>query len=394
MNLKLPKKLILFSLLACLSVLTLIVSCSKSDDSETEKAPSGLAYSPAVLELKTGVSGSSVKPTITSNLPVSYSLTTNPASNGGISINSEGVIKAESTLAVGEYTISVTATNTAGSAKFENVYKVKITANPVLATALTYSPNSLMMEAGDEQISSVPVVNGSTPVTFAVTSAPVSTAISIDNTGKLHFGRALTAGSYAISVTATNAAGAATFNNVFNLTVSPSTGPKNLSYSPNTLNVTLGSTGTSVAPTIFSSGTVSYSLITSPATTGIIINNQGVIAASSSLAAGTYQVSVTATDINGSRSFPNVYTITVGSAAVTFNNDIKAVIQSNCASCHTAGPQTRYDVYANAKNNIDMILDRIKRTQGAAGMMPNGGQKLPQATIDLIQKWKDDGLKE
>ena len=40
------------------------------------------------------------------------------------------------------------------------------------------------------------------------------------------------------------------------------------------------------------------------------------------------------------------------------------------------------------------LLDRISRPEGASGLMPNGGPRLPQATIDLIVQWDADGLLE
>ncbi len=167
--------------------------------------------------------------------------------------------------------------------------------------------------------------------------------------------------------------------------------PSALSYSPNSLTVTQGTAATSATPTITSSSAVSYAITSSPATTAVTINSQGVIAASSSLPAGTYAISVTATNTAGSKTFANAYTITVNAAstAVTFNNTVKAIIQNNCGSCHNG-----FTTYATATSKIDAILSRINLAQGATGMMPKNGTKLPQATIDLIQKWKDDGLQE
>ena len=167
--------------------------------------------------------------------------------------------------------------------------------------------------------------------------------------------------------------------------------PSALSYSPNSLTITQGNAETSAAPTITSSSAVSYAITSTPATAALTINSQGVIAASSSLPAGTYSISITATNTAGSKTFANAYTITVNAAstAVTFNNTVKAIIQNNCGSCHNG-----FTSYATAKTKIDVILNRINRAQGATGMMPNNGTKLPQATIDLIQKWKDDGLQE
>lgn len=41
----------------------------------------------------------------------------------------------------------------------------------------------------------------------------------------------------------------------------------------------------------------------------------------------------------------------------------------------------------------DGLISRISLNSGDPGAMPPAG-KLPQSTIDLIVKWKTDGLKE
>jgi hypothetical protein len=52
--------------------------------------------------------------------------------------------------------------------------------------------------------------------------------------------------------------------------------------------------------------------------------------------------------------------------------------------------------YADVKNAVlnRGLLDRISRAQGSPGMMPNGGIRLPQATIDKIFEWAQNGLPE
>ncbi|MCL9806857.1 hypothetical protein NAT51_15080 [Flavobacterium amniphilum] len=83
---------------------------------------------------------------------------------------------------------------------------------------------------------------------------------------------------------------------------------------------------------------------------------------------------------------------------ISYNSDVKPIIQSNCLFCHTNPPQngapmslvTLLDV-RNAIENRG-LLDRISRPQGAPGMMPNGGTRLPQTSIDIIIKWRDDGF--
>ena len=40
------------------------------------------------------------------------------------------------------------------------------------------------------------------------------------------------------------------------------------------------------------------------------------------------------------------------------------------------------------------LLTRISLENGNSSLMPNGGPRMPQATIDIIVKWEKDGLLE
>lgn len=79
---------------------------------------------------------------------------------------------------------------------------------------------------------------------------------------------------------------------------------------------------------------------------------------------------------------------------VSYAKDVKPVIDNNCISCHSvggiSGSYTLTD-YPSVKNAADNILDRIQRPTGDPQKMPQGGA-LSQAHIDLIKKWKTDGL--
>ncbi len=84
----------------------------------------------------------------------------------------------------------------------------------------------------------------------------------------------------------------------------------------------------------------------------------------------------------------------------TYTDDIKTIIDNNCVGCHADPPVngapislTTFSEVQNAVTNNNLI-DRISRQAGEAGAMPFGGPRLPQNLIDLIQKWKDDGLLE
>ncbi|CAM4070648.1 MULTISPECIES: hypothetical protein [Flavobacterium] len=85
---------------------------------------------------------------------------------------------------------------------------------------------------------------------------------------------------------------------------------------------------------------------------------------------------------------------------VTYTNFAKSIIDNNCLSCHGATPSNgapmslnSYSLVKDAVMNRG-LLDRISRVQGASGMMPNGGTRLPQTIINSMNEWQTDGLLE
>ena len=85
-------------------------------------------------------------------------------------------------------------------------------------------------------------------------------------------------------------------------------------------------------------------------------------------------------------------------ANVTYTNDVRAIIQSNCIVCHQEPPQNGAPMPLTNLEKVRQaiiergLIDRISRPQGAEGMMPNGGTRLPQNKIDIIIKWRDQGF--
>ncbi|QSW88601.1 MULTISPECIES: cytochrome c [Flavobacterium] len=84
--------------------------------------------------------------------------------------------------------------------------------------------------------------------------------------------------------------------------------------------------------------------------------------------------------------------------AVTYDKNVKAIITSNCVSCHQAGRTAAFrplTTYAEVKAAVETagLLTRIQLQNGQQGIMPQGG-RMSQANIDVIVKWNTDGLKE
>lgn len=84
------------------------------------------------------------------------------------------------------------------------------------------------------------------------------------------------------------------------------------------------------------------------------------------------------------------------SQKVTYTKDIAPIFYQYCISCHSPGgveSGVDYTTYNNVKLYTESgnVMDRISRQPGDPLLMPQGGPKLPQATIDKIQAWINDG---
>ena len=78
----------------------------------------------------------------------------------------------------------------------------------------------------------------------------------------------------------------------------------------------------------------------------------------------------------------------------TYNAHIKPVMTSKCTSCHSGGNQNpNLETYSEVKDASmnGNLLCRLDATCG--NIMPQSG-RLPQATIDMINKWADLNYRE
>ena len=98
--------------------------------------------------------------------------------------------------------------------------------------------------------------------------------------------------------------------------------------------------------------------------------------------------------------FSNCHSSKKAVAAVpksTYETDMKALIVSKCSPCHIpakGGNKKSYDNYANVKEDIDQIIQRIQLEPGARGYMPFKKPKLNDSTIAVFKQWKTDGMLE
>jgi len=88
-----------------------------------------------------------------------------------------------------------------------------------------------------------------------------------------------------------------------------------------------------------------------------------------------------------------------GTELVVFG-DVQPIFNNNCVVCHSNPPQNGAPMPLVTFNNVREavnnrgLLDRISRNEGESGLMPFGGPRLPQSSIDLINQWEEDGLLE
>ena len=82
------------------------------------------------------------------------------------------------------------------------------------------------------------------------------------------------------------------------------------------------------------------------------------------------------------------------SGKITYNSNVKAIMTSNCTSCHGNPPTQNapfsLTTYNSVKSRVNSIISRVN---SSSNPMPPSGL-MPQSTRDIIQKWKDDGLLE
>jgi hypothetical protein len=79
---------------------------------------------------------------------------------------------------------------------------------------------------------------------------------------------------------------------------------------------------------------------------------------------------------------------------LSYASEVQSVVAGNCSPCHVGAQarQKHLDSYDAVKANIDDILKRIQLNPADKGFMPFKHSKLPDSTIQVFAKWKNDGL--
>ena len=77
-----------------------------------------------------------------------------------------------------------------------------------------------------------------------------------------------------------------------------------------------------------------------------------------------------------------------------YTENVAPILESNCTECHSGPTPTAglsLDSYASVYAAIKSgnIWDRVTRVQGSPGFMPNGGTKLLDANLEILQTFFD-----
>lgn len=84
-------------------------------------------------------------------------------------------------------------------------------------------------------------------------------------------------------------------------------------------------------------------------------------------------------------------------SSITYENTIKAIVDSNCISCHANPPRNGAPFalvnFSQVSGRANLILSAISRQSGAAGAMPPAG-RLPQSAINDFDEWIENGTPE
>ena len=86
-----------------------------------------------------------------------------------------------------------------------------------------------------------------------------------------------------------------------------------------------------------------------------------------------------------------IKTVDCSAVETYYNENVAPILSSNCAGCHPGQGGLSLDSYTSVYSAIKSgnVLDRVNRNSGENGFMPQGGQKLSNANLDILQTFFD-----
>jgi hypothetical protein len=133
-------------------------------------------------------------------------------------INKDYSITILPTFPKGKYEISALVNATDSLHLFSKVYSLTI--NPGAVKNIYYVNNNLVLDKRKYYETEIPIVIGSKPITFLISSKPEMPSIGIDNvTGKIIVEESVLPGNYEISISTRNAKGFRAFNQIMTISI-------------------------------------------------------------------------------------------------------------------------------------------------------------------------------
>jgi hypothetical protein len=86
-----------------------------------------------------------------------------------------------------------------------------------------------------------------------------------------------------------------------------------------------------------------------------------------------------------------IKTVDCSAVETYYNENVASILTSNCVGCHPGQGGLSLDSYTSVYSAIKSgnVLDRVNRNSGENGFMPQGGQKLSNANLDILQTFFD-----
>ncbi|MES2672321.1 MAG: putative Ig domain-containing protein [Pseudomonadota bacterium] len=271
-----------------------------------------IAIAPATLPNTTAGLGYSQSLTASGGAaPYTFAVTAG-ALPTGLSLGSGGALSGTTT-AAGTFNFTVTATDVNGQTA-SNAYTVVVAVPTITLTPATLPGGT----AGVAYTQTLTIAGGIAPYTVTLTGA-LPTGLTFNTATRTFSGTPTQAGTFNISVTATDSTGgtAATVTNNYILTIATPT----LTLTPAT--VPAGTAGVAYTQTFVASGGIApyaYTLSAGALPAGLTLNAAGVLSGTPT-AAGTFNFSVTATDsTTGTPATVTIaYTLTLSAPTIVIN---------------------------------------------------------------------------
>ncbi|MCL2662585.1 MAG: putative Ig domain-containing protein [Oscillospiraceae bacterium] len=306
--------------------------------------------------------GGTFQVTSTGTMPIAYSISGAPT---GVSIDfSSGVMTIDAAVPAGAYPLTITVSNSVGSAN--QAFTLTVTEAPV-APDITSVDNTHVVSGtgGTFKVTST----GTLPFTYSITGAPAD--VSIDSTnGTMTIAGTISAGTYTYTVTVTNGI-QPDATQTFTLTVTEAPIAPVITSAGNTS--VINGTGGSFQVTATGSAPIVYSATGAPA--GVSINSaNGLMTIDATTPSGTYTYTITVSNgvsPDATQTFNLTVTLAPVAPAVTSSNN-KSVVNGTGGSFQVAATGTTPITYSISGAPTGVSIDSSSGIITIAGTVPVG----------------------